>query len=533
MKKLTFNSIEPFIFFGIVLINLMPLFAGKFFPTMDGPSHLNNATLIKEILFNGSDSLNQVFRINPEPVPNWIGHFILVFLKLFFPSYLAEKILLLIYFIGLPLAFRGLIKTISPNNILYSYFIFPFTYSSLLLFGFYNFSFGIIFYLISITYWIKVNNSVGLKENIILFLLVIATYFSHIFLFAILLTTISINIIFSSLHDYFNKPEDLKIVFANFLKKTIRILLVSIVPGIFFVFYIISRNSLHNSDIVPINNLISWIKNIRPIIAYNPPLEEAFTTKIFYIIAILVVIGGYTEINNMLYGAINKKSILTRLININNSWLIVFFVLFCMYFFLPLADDDDAGGFFKVRLALLFFIILLIWISTLTISKWMNIIAISIMLFFHFKLNEYYATVIKELDIHAQECYELSQKIPANSVVLPVDVSGHWLKGHFSNYLGSDNPLIILDNYECTKGYFPVIWNENSFPNYLLNGKNPDEIPCLWWKSNQKNEPYEIDYVFVLGDVGSINESCLQENILFNLEMVYQSTSCSLFKSKK
>lgn len=533
MKKLTFNTIEPFIFFSVLLLNLIPIFSGKFFPTMDGAAHLNNATIIKELLINGSSPLGEAFKFNSELVPNWIGHFILVVLKFFLPSYLAEKILILIYFIGMPIAFRELIRVISPNNILYSFFIFPFTYSSLFLFGFYNFSFGIILFLITTTYWLKVyKTNLQHKEVLILFVLITITYFSHIFLFAILLMTIAIHTVIYFLSEYIEKPEDIKMCFLRFLKVTLQLILASIIPLALFIIYILSRNSFQNENQVQVTELIAWIKNIKPLIAYNPPLEEAFTTKIFYAIAILIFIGCYTEINKFLSVTTKNKQLLKQFFVLKISWFVVVTVLLLMYFFLDLADDGDSGGFFKVRVGLLLFILLVAWASTFEVSKWMSILSIFVVLYMNQKLNSYYSSVIKELDFHAQECYEISKKIPAYSVVLPIDVSGHWLKGHFSNYLGADNPLIILENYECSKEYFPLVWNNSSIPNYMINGKSAGEIPCLWWKSNTNNSKKEIDYIFVLGDINSTSDNCLKE-ILVNIDIVYQSPQSTLLKISK
>lgn len=525
------QNIERLIFFIIIGLNLIPVFSGKFFPSMDGASHLNNSHIIKELLFGSNNFLNDFFVFNPEPVPNWIGHFLLVFFKLFLPSYLAEKALLLIYFIGLPIAFRALIKIISPKNIIYSYFIFPFTYSAVFLFGFYNFSIAIIFFIITLNYWIIIERKkITIKKMVILFLLVTATYFSHIFMFALLLMSIALYVIISRLSEYINSPKEFKRIFSSFLKATFAVVAASTIPLSLFLFYVISRDSLQNNSVVPIEELISWIKNIRPIIAYNPPLEEAFTTKIFYVIATLVAIGVYLELNKLFSTKFSKKTLVSTILSVNNPWFFIFSIVLIMYFYLNIADDADAGGFFKVRLGLLFFILLIIWTSTLKVSKWMNIVAVSIVIFFHFKLNNYYSTVIKELDLQATECYKAAEFIPENSVVLPLDYSNHWLQGHFSNYLGADKSLVILENYECSKGYFPLLWNEEKYPNFLLSGKNPDEIECLWWKTDSENNPKNIDYVFVLGDLSTIYDACVQTNILYKYEKVYQGSNCAVFK---
>ena len=129
MRVKIFSTIEKYFFLIVTILNLIPVLSGKFFTTLDGAAHLYNSNLINILLFENNIDLQNFFVLNHEPVPNWTGHFILSFFNYFFPAFIAEKILVLLYLIGLPYSFRRLIKTISPDNYLLSYFIFPFSYS--------------------------------------------------------------------------------------------------------------------------------------------------------------------------------------------------------------------------------------------------------------------------------------------------------------------------------------------------------------------------------------------------------------------
>ena len=172
MNHNKFNLIEKYFFLLITGLNLIPILSRKFFPTLDGPAHLYNAQLIKSLLFDNYTLLGDFFIFNQEPIPNWTGHIILSFFNLFLPSFVAEKILLLSYMIGLPLSFRALIKTIAPSNRLFSYLIFPFTYSFVFFLGFYNFCIALVLILITLNYWVKHEENLSSRKNVlILFLL--------------------------------------------------------------------------------------------------------------------------------------------------------------------------------------------------------------------------------------------------------------------------------------------------------------------------------------------------------------------------
>lgn len=121
-------------------------------------------------------------------------------------------------------------------------------------------------------------------------------------------------------------------------------------------------------------------------------------------------------------------------------------------------------------------------------------------------------------------------------MVLPLNYSNHWLTFHFSNYLGVDKPMIILENYESSTGYFPIKWNTNSIPKLQFGNISVENIPCIQTMNNGDNPTKTIDYVFVLGQIEDKIDSCsieIKRVIKENYSLIYRSNSCSLYKVKK
>ncbi len=100
---------ESYFFWVVVLFTLLPVLTTKYFITLDGPSHLYNANLIKELLLGKNQLIKDLFQFNPIPVPNWSGHFIMAFFCWLFPAFIAEKLLLVIYLVFTPLFFRRIV----------------------------------------------------------------------------------------------------------------------------------------------------------------------------------------------------------------------------------------------------------------------------------------------------------------------------------------------------------------------------------------------------------------------------------------
>jgi hypothetical protein len=541
MENNTFNRFEKYFFLLIVGMNLFPIFTGQFFPTLDGPAHLYNSQIINTLLSDSQTPLRDFFTFNPEPVPNWTGHAILSFFNLFLPAFIAEKILLLFYLIGLPLAFRALVKTISPNNhALASYLIFPFTYSFVFFLGFYNFSLAILFMFISINYWLKMENKkTSVKTALILFLLIALTYFSHILVFAILLFTIGLQIIFKAIIRLANQENTFKEQFIESIKKAGFLILSAFIPLVLFIQYFLSRPPIGDDTFIPKLELIKAIKNIQSIIAFDASQEEFYTRILFKVIAALIIIAVYKRIREIKFSSEfsvseNLLSIFKSIISTSSFWVITLVFILFLYFKLP--DSDGSAGFVSIRLSLLFFLFVITWLSAQKFSKWFSLLVVAVVLFSNFKLNNYYIRTVKHLNTIAVASNQVSDHILPNSIVLPLNYTDNWLLQHYSNYLGIDKPMIILENYECATGYFPINWNHKSLPNTKFGELVWNEAPCIEWFSNIENKEVMIDYIFILGDLESKIDSCnlkVKQNLKVNYTQTYQSEHCSLFKRIK
>lgn len=509
-------------------MNLAPIFETTFFPTLDGPAHLYNANLINELLFGQNDFLSTFYSINTGAIPNWIGHFLLSIFNVFLPAAYAEKGLLLIYFIGLPLSFRTLIKTVSPKGVGMSYFIFPFLYSSVFAMGFYNFSLALILLFFTLSFWFKKNENLSNTKNlIILFVLITATYFSHLFVFVLLLFIIGLHILWSGLKEIMNAETDNNIVIRKYLRKSGWLLTASFLPIVFLVLYYINKTPSASNDYLSTMELFNALKNGDSIIAYDRNVEQMYTRKIVYLflgLTFYAVISG-------LYSKYKNRIVLYK--SNSSFWGLAALFILALYFVLP--DSDETAGYVSSRLALLLFLFLAIWLSTRNLHKVIVVFSVAVLLLFNYKLVNYHKEQTLVLDGIAQECFQASRLVEPNKVVLPIDNSKHWLLPHFSNYLGIEKPVVILENYEAFTGYFPIIWNEKSFPKILLGNQGGINYPCLYWKSNEKGLIKKADYIFVLGNLEEEIDLCKQtilQDVKRDYNLLFKSDHTKLYALK-
>ena len=524
MQLLRSRPLESYLFLLVTIINLLPVLSVHYFVTLDGPAHLYNANLINTLLSNKSELVSQYFAFNSNLVPNWTGHLLLMAFNAVLPGVAAEKLFLCILLAGIPLAFRTFIKTISPDNYLLSYLIFPFTYSFFLYLGFYNFLTGVLFMFITLTYWLHSCDQMSIKRFVILSLLITATWFSHIYAFGIMLLMIAIQTVFRTFMDGMN--GSFKDAITAAFKRSAWLLGASAI-GLILFFKYMSANAPVSGNYLTTEELTGYLKNLRPLISYNSA-EERYTVKFLYLLFALGAIAFYIRINGLkrpVGSSIAGKVMSFIKVNLHSSdaWLLAFAAMLVLYFKLP--DSDGQAGYVSMRTAFLFFLFFIAWLAAQPFPKWLAVIGISVSLWCSYKLLDYRSEVCKELSDMVSELDAINSDVKDNTVVLTLNRHPNWIYGHVSNYLGVDRPLVMLENYEAPLSYFPLVWNRPALPKTLLGDQAPAES-CLKakWESNDSNPVRVIDYVLVTGDLDVLTDSCSME-VKAKLAQHYEVTS--------
>ena len=528
-QKKHIPAIELLIFTVITIANLIPFISTKFFPSLDGASHLFNANIINQLFFHENDLFHQFFRINPEPVPNWTSHLLIAFMKLIFPAFLAEKILIAGLLAGLPFAFRSLMKTLQPDKLYLSYLIFPFTHSMFLFFGFFNFCLGVIFFLISLNFYLRKKGEMKyFKDFLVLTLLILLTYFSHILVFGVLLILIAAFIISEGISAWISMRSLKKQILKEFFRKTLAITLASAIPLCLFIYFFISRPGTRVVAFLPKSQLVEYLIRIRPLISFNTDKEGVFTILLFFLMAILIFSGLMV----MAYRFFRKSE--SRPGNRHKRWLIPSIsLLFFLYFLLP--DAYGTASYTSLRLNYLLFLLVVLWIATFRLPRWIGIVAAIFALGINALMIRYDKPIMDEFNRMAIASNKASDFIPANSMVLPIYLMDNWFTGHFVDYVAIDKPIVMVYNYECETGYFPVIWNLGSKPGYYI-GNQADTSECLNFIQIKGHKNLKINYVFLVGSYDPAKEWFLYklDKILRkDYTGIYTTDFCRLYELKE
>jgi hypothetical protein len=530
---------ELLIFTIVTILNLLPFVATRFFPSLDGASHLANSNIIDQLVFHQNQFFSRFFIINPEPVPNWTSHLVISLLTLVMPAFLAEKILVIVLLAGIPFAFRSLMQTISPKNFLFSFLIFPFSHSMFFFFGFFNFCAAVLFSLITLNFWLRHEGRPWTVRSTIGFILMVAvTYFSHIVIFGLMLVLIFLHIITGAAAALACKTAELKSIFNSLLKKILVLGLSAIGPFILFVYFFYTRPGTREITHIARKELVDFLVTVRPIISFNPILEGVHTVIIFKLLLILGAIGILFFLarvaRKFLPGMKNPRTADEKLLPPTNFWWLLssLLVLLVLYFKLP--DAYGTASYTNLRIGFILFLVTFLWLSTFRIPWWIGLLAAMTGLYVNTMLMRQYTPAMRDLGKLAVSCNKAADFVAPNSLVLPIYCLDNWFTGHFVDYLAVDKPVVMVYNYECESGYFPVKWNEKSKPNYYLGSPGtPDKY--INFELVKGRESLKLDYVFIVGQYDPAKDwffTTLHRILTEDFIRVYACENCSLYRNK-
>jgi hypothetical protein len=137
-----------------VLASVAALWSVAWFPSQDGPAHVDSANVLRLYLQPAREDIRVQYRLLAEPVPNLTGQALLAALLGVLAPPAAEKALLSAYLILLPLAFRYALRAAGGGG-LAALLALPFAWSRLFHWGFHNFNWGLVFLLVALGYWLR------------------------------------------------------------------------------------------------------------------------------------------------------------------------------------------------------------------------------------------------------------------------------------------------------------------------------------------------------------------------------------------
>lgn len=435
---------------GLTLLHILPIWAFKYFPSQDGPCHIENSYMLLHY-FGKNRDYSHYYDLNHDPVPNWLSHSMMAFLMLFLPPLIAEKMLLTIYVVLFIASILYFLKSVEKEKMFFSLLAFPFIYNYLLHMGFYNFAFSFPLMFLTIGYWWRrCDRWLDWRLSVGLNLLLILLYFCH--MVSQLLAIIAIWLL-AFLHCRAKVYKTLVLAFA-------------LIPSYLLPFYYVYTRSTEVSGRWASGDLWSYFAKIGSLSSYD--LREDYVGK--WLAILFAALMLYTIVWEKM--GLSEKQFRLR-ITLNDGFLLLAVIFFVLYFYMP--DGMSGGGFITTRLNLYPFIIILPWLSSRfwrPVKYFVGAVAIALILI-HLGFTTYYYKILNDgLD-------EYNSGIPfvgKNETILPISFNhggesariGLYL--HAAGYYCAAKGAIELDNYEAGTGYFPLKYKPPMNPFDTIGG---------------------------------------------------------------
>lgn len=496
LKRFPLNRVYQFIagnerwlYLIFFVICLLHIWLTRYVPSLDGPQHMYNAQVLKKLLL-GNELFREYFEVNPLVVGYWSGHFFLTFFKLFFPSWLAEKLFLSAYVAGMAFSYRYLVKGLfrSGENLLV-FLIFPFIFHNYMLLGYYSFSIAAIFYFWAFGYWIRHHEYFRWKQMILFGMLALGIFLSHGLVFVFFCFTFPVYFL-STQTGILIAPggrSHIPAVASRAWRSAL-----SVVPAalLCIVYYrnVMQINPGISETAYSKKELMEFIFRIRQLVGFHHEQES----PAFRILFILIALLSLTVAWKFLRRVYRREGKWSDLLNMQYSWIFLAVLFLGTYFFMP---DRISAGSLTNRFGLYFFLALIVLLSSQKVPPWLQMLTVAVLIGVMIKTLTVQQTFLKKLTVDIMEIRELSPYIEEGTTMTNLHTSNNWIHVHFQLYAAVDKEVVHLNNPQC-RGQFPVIWNRESLPECYTGTEpySPWGDPDVTHMGRRKQQ---VDYISV------------------------------------
>lgn len=503
MRKL--RDPDQLLFFALLALYVVPLWAFPFFPSQDGPAHLENAVILRDYHRPDRALLRTFYTLSGDFDPNWFGHLALAGLMTFFPPRIAEKVLLTGYLILLPLGARYALNGVRPGSGWLAVLTFPFLQNFLFHMGFHNFCYSLAVLFFVVGYWLRHADHFGVRQTLTLAALVLLLYFCH--LVAVVMALMLIGTLaagWTLLDRRWRRLPGPALAFVP-----------AVALGLAFVG---RQGQAMRWEFTPLE-LLARLADLEVLVSYFD-LERLFTRLIFF-----GLIGLCT--------AVLLKRWRARLLEKRDLLLAVVALALVAYFAAPSALSG--GSFLNTRLMLFVFFFLILWLAAHPFGpRGKRAIQVGAVLL-ALSLLGLHSLAYAEFNVPLEEYATLADRLEPGSTVLPLNFT-HGLRagplaeakvGAFRNaaaYLTLGGNVVELGNYEANTSYFPVRYRPELNPFDHLGRENapdrglqaePPQVEFLAY-------PERIDYVLLWNVPDTARQSQVGAAIFDQLDKGYE-----------
>jgi hypothetical protein len=495
------DRVPDALFAALLLLGLVPLWAVAHVPTQDGGNHVEAVLGLLEL--PRSALLQRFYLPNYGLQPNWLTQILFAGLVQVTSPAVAEKLVLSGYLLLLPLAFRAALPRTARGRWA-ALSIFPFVASYPFHMGFWNFSYSLVLWFVTLGFWYRTRGRLGARRGLAFGALFLLLFVAHSVSTAAALAAMSAILGWRLALGWVGargRPARRRRLVAGYLRRGLATALCA----------------------APTLALLAafMVRQPKPL-SYRPPFLD-YLKHFFSLYALVsfdrweIALGAAVALAVALGVGLTLRERRRRRLRPVDGWLAAAVVATALYFAMPDAVAD--GAQLNDRLALYPFFAALLWLG-LAAGRRARVRAVALALAALFLAGTAFRLVrYRELDGYLADYAAVASQVPEGSTILPLTFAplgprqGGWPDGkkllsyrvhvfqHAAGWIAAARHGVDLDNSQANTQHTPLRWRPELNPFTLMNtvpfGMEA-EPPCveLW--------PYQalvgrIDAVLVWG----------------------------------
>jgi hypothetical protein len=473
-----------------LLILLVPVWAFTYFPSQDGPAHVENARILLDYGRADQPALRDFYERSLEPVPNWFSHLLLSALLTVVAPRSADKIFLSLYLLSLPFAFRYAITAIRPDAGQRLLLVLPFVYNNFVHLGFYNLAFSTVPFFVILGFWLRHEDRLTPRAGMILALLLTGLYFCHIVTLLLAFSALGVLAVAESARSRTVRP----LVFVA----------AASLPALALAARFLASRDEVGYEPGPSAYVRLWeLLRLKELVSFD--IGEVWPSTVLALALLSTVI--VLVVDKARRHAVERSD---GLLLVAGACTAIYFTARTTILTSP--SGTAGGGTTYDRVSLWIFLTLVLWIAVQPLSRRAErgLVAVSLaatLAFLALRLPRY-----AELDDYLAEYVSAGATLRRDSVLLPLGFAPQGVREdgttlslrvlpflHAASWIAADRGVVDLLNYEADLGYFPVRFRPEANPYRLMRAGLETLPPCVSLNRYDRLGPRTLDYVLVWG----------------------------------
>jgi hypothetical protein len=454
---------------ALAAVALIPVWWFKYFPTTDGGAHVANADVLLQYFRPAGAAYRHYYELNPLPLPNSLGHFVLALLMIVFPPLVAEKLFISAYLLLLPLSLRYAATAVKRGAGWVAFLAVPLSLNWIFHQGFYNFLMSVAIFFFLLGYWLRRREKMNLTRAVVLGLLGLLLYAGHLLSITLACAAIFILASWYTIEQAWRFNRRGLLTLENLtpgLKSRFMYTFTGLLPAIALIVWFQKHGFAGKPTAMKLEifHREFWrnLRSLSIMISYRSHTERPIA-----VILALLVIG-------LFIAAIACKA-LCRNLNRRDGILLLPLAFAALYF--TRGDANSGQLFIPQRLIFYIYLTVILFLATQSHTAWMKrgvVVASSLLAI---ALTIVHWPAYRAYNERLNEFLGVAERIEPQSTLLPlvlsprgvppvVDAYGLRSMPFFSaaGYAAVTRRAIDLRNYEAGLDYFPVKFKNNLNP---------------------------------------------------------------------